>query len=79
MKKNFKVNCVLFLLAMLSIPVVAQYKLQLNKKEYFEARGLNVLLYHNYYLDGKQVGLEIIQHELRVATNGDLRLEQLPQ
>ena len=53
--------------------------LKFSKKESLEARGLSVLLFHNYYPDGKQGGIEIIQHGLRIATNGDLRLEQLPQ
>jgi endoglucanase len=79
MQKLFRLSNVLIIHAMFSIAVVAQNTLKLNKKEYFGARGLNVLLYHNYYPDGKQGGLEIIQHEVRIATNGDLRLEQLPQ
>jgi hypothetical protein len=54
-------------------------ELQFSKNESLEARGLSVLLFHNYYPDGKQGGIEIIQHGLRIATNGDLRLEQLPQ
>ncbi len=54
-------------------------KLQFSKNESLEARGLSVLLFHNYYPDGKQGGIEIIQHGIRIATNGDLRLEQLPQ
>jgi endoglucanase len=53
--------------------------LVLNKSEYFETRGINVLLFHNSYPDGKQGGIELIQHSVRIATNGDLRLEQLPQ
>ncbi len=46
-----------------------------NELEYFEARGLSVLVFHDIYPEGKQGGLEIIQHGERGATNGDLRLE----
>jgi endoglucanase len=54
-------------------------ELKLNKSEYFETRGINVFLFHNFYPDGKQGGIEIIENGTRIATNGDLRLEQLPQ
>ena len=49
-----------------------------NDLEYFEAPGLSVLVFHDIYPEGKQGGLEIIQHGERVATNGDLRLEPTP-
>lgn len=51
---------------------------RLNALEYFEAPGLSVLIFHNAYPEGKQGGIEIIQHGERVATNGDLRLEPTP-
>jgi endoglucanase len=53
-------------------------KLQLNELEYLEATGLNVMLAHDYYPESHQGGVGIIQHGLRVATNGDLRLEPTP-
>jgi len=37
-----------------------------------------MLVFHGIYPEGKQGGLEIIQHGERVATNGDLRLEPTP-
>ena len=37
-----------------------------------------MLVFHDYYPEGKQGGLEIIQHGERIATNGDLRLEPAP-
>ena len=48
---------------------------QINDLEYFEASGLNVLVFHNSYAVGKQAGIEIIQHGERVATNGYISLE----
>ena len=51
---------------------------RLNALEYFEAPGLSALIFHNAYPEGKQGGVEIIQHGERVATNGDLRLEPAP-
>jgi hypothetical protein len=50
----------------------------LNALGYFEAPGLSALVFHNSYPQGKQGGIEVIQHGERVATNGDLRLEPTP-
>jgi hypothetical protein len=53
-------------------------KLRLNELEYLEMPGLNVMLAHDFYPEGHQGGVGIIQNGLRVATNGDLRLEPTP-
>ena len=50
----------------------------LNAQEYFEKPGLSVLVFHNYYPEGKQGGIEIIQHGERIAAVGDVRLEATP-
>ncbi len=52
--------------------------LRLNALEYLEMPGLNVMLAHDYYPESHQGGVGIIQNGLRVATNGDLRLESVP-
>jgi hypothetical protein len=52
--------------------------LQLNELEYLEMPGLNVMLAHDFYPEGHQGGVGIIQNGQRVATNGDLRLEPTP-
>jgi hypothetical protein len=52
--------------------------LALNALEYLEMPGLNVMLAHDYYPEGHQGGVGIIQNGLRVATNGDLRLDRTP-
>ena len=52
--------------------------LHLNKKEYFEEPGINVMAFQDIYPDGHQGGVSIIQNGVRVATNGDLRLDPAP-
>src|SRR4030043_476253 len=56
--------------------------LQLNDLEYFESRGINILVFSNWYNgmfdDSKMSGIEIIHHEVRIATNGDVRLSPAP-
>jgi hypothetical protein len=50
----------------------------LNALEYFEKPGLSVLVFQDEYPEGKQGGIEIIQHGERVAAVGDVRLEATP-
>lgn len=50
----------------------------LNDQEYLEMRGANVMLAHDFYPESHQGGVGIIQNGIRVATNGDLRLEPTP-
>jgi endoglucanase len=49
-----------------------------NEKQYFEAPGLVATVFHDFYPEGKQGGLTLIQHGERVATCGDVRLEPTP-
>jgi endoglucanase len=56
----------------------AQESLHLNDQEYFHAPGLDVTVFSDYYPEGHQSGVTIIQHGVRVAANGDLRLEPSP-
>jgi endoglucanase len=68
------------LLALIVVPTLfAQGTgLHLNKKEYFEAPGINVMAFQDIYPDGHQGGVSIIQNGVRVATNGDVRLDPAP-
>ncbi|WP_205412267.1 glycoside hydrolase family 9 protein [Sphingomonas crusticola] len=52
--------------------------LKLNEQGYFAEPGLNVMSFSDYYPDGHQTGVTIVQHGVRVAANGDLRLEASP-
>jgi hypothetical protein len=60
----------------------ADRSLKLNDLGYFETRGLNVLVFSNWYnglfSDSKISGVEIIHHGVRTATNGDVRLSPTP-
>lgn len=59
--------------------VLAQSQgIQVNNKEYFESPGINVMAFQDIYPDGHQGGVSIIQNGVRVATNGDIRLDPAP-
>ncbi len=58
--------------------------LNLNDSNYLETSGLNVLVFSNrydvnFFDDSKLSGVEIIHHEVRTATNGDVRLNPTPE
>ncbi|MCW2365882.1 hypothetical protein M2341_001329 [Sphingobium sp. B7D2B] len=56
--------------------------LRLGDSGYFEAPAANVLVFSNWYdglfADSKISGVEIIQQDRRIATNGDVRLSATP-
>ncbi len=52
--------------------------MQLNDLEYLQYQGVNVMLAHDFYPEGHQGGVGVIQNGQRVATNGDIRLEPTP-
>jgi len=52
--------------------------LKLNDLEYFERPGLDVMVFQDFYPEGHQGGVSIIQNGTRVASNGDIRLESTP-
>jgi endoglucanase len=56
--------------------------LHLTSDDVLETHGLSILLFHNSYHpvfgDQKMSGMEIILHDQRIATNGDVRLSPTP-
>lgn len=60
----------------------AQPALSLQSDGYFHRRGLDVLVYNNAYdglfSDAKISSIELIHHDVRTATNGDVRLSATP-
>ncbi|MEZ4828683.1 MAG: hypothetical protein R3C61_20720 [Bacteroidia bacterium] len=56
----------------------AQNNIPISENDYFEVPGLNVMVFQDFYPDGHQGGVTIVQNGERVAANGDLRLEPTP-
>lgn len=58
-------------------------KLRISDNDHFESRGLDVLVFSNWYdglfSDSKISGIELIHHGVRTATNGDVRLHATPE
>ena len=51
---------------------------QLTSRDYFHRDGVDVMAFQDFYPDGHQGGVTIVQHGVRVAGNGDVRLEPTP-
>ncbi len=60
------------ILTALLVPCLFAQELVINDKEYFNSPALSVLVFHNIYPVGMQGGIEIIQHNNRIATNGNV-------
>src|SRR5882672_10192345 len=65
-------------LALCPLAAVAADGFKLNSQEYFERPGINVMYGQDYYPEGHQGGLSILMHDERIASNGDVRLEDSP-
>ncbi len=61
----------------------SNHNLKLNDLEYFETQGVNILVYSNLFTGGfndeKTAGIEIIQHGVRTAQGGAVRLSSTPE
>lgn len=83
MRSNLKL--LLFLIGAVSIQTQAQQtSLELDAEaSYFVSRGLDVIVfsswYDGYFGDEKVSGVELIHHDVRTATNGDVRLSSTPE
>lgn len=79
--KRLLAGCALAALTLPSAPALAQ-DLTLNDAEYLETRGVNYLVFSNWYdglfADSKISGVEIVHQGVRTATNGDVRLSATP-
>ena len=66
-----------------TIASVQDQALRVNDREYFETRGLNVLVfssqYNGLFFDEKTAGIQLIHHGVRTATGGAVRLKPTPE
>ena len=75
MNRILTVACLL----MISINGSAQKgQFRLNDQEYFENSGVSVMAFSDFYPSGHQGGVTVIMHGIRIAANGDLRLDEAP-
>lgn len=74
---------VLGLQLLLAVHSASGQDLKLNKLEYFERQGVNILVYSNLFTGGfndeKNAGIELIHHGVRTAQGGAVRLSHTPE
>ena len=52
--------------------------MKINENGYYELPGLNIMVFDDFYPEGHQGGVTLVQFGKRVAANGDVRLEPIP-
>ncbi|MBI5011108.1 MAG: glycoside hydrolase family 9 protein [Bacteroidia bacterium] len=73
-----KKTLVLLIMILIAGHSFSQQSFVLNKAEYFEKEGVNVMAFQDIYPEGHQGGVAVIMHGRRLATNGDIRLDETP-
>ena len=68
---------ILFMLAAMPSLLFSQ-DFKLGESGYFNCKGVDAMLFNDYYPEGHQGGVSIIMHGKRVATNGDIRFDETP-
>jgi len=71
------VKKILIALSLATLSSTAQ-TFQLNADGYFNAGGTDVMAFSDFYPEGHQGGVCVIMNGVRIATNGDIRLEATP-
>ena len=74
---------VMVILGIAACKTTADKNLKVNDLEYFETRGVNVLVFNNPFSGGfndeKDSGIELIHHGVRTAQGGAIRLSNTPE
>ena len=68
---------IFFAIVMASLTASAQ-TFKLNSDGYFSSGGTDVMAFSDFYPEGHQGGVCVIMNGVRIATNGDIRLEATP-
>ena len=64
-------------ITMASVTAAAQ-TFRMTDAGYFNAGGTDVMAFSDFYPEGHQGGVCVIMNGLRIATNGDIRMEATP-
>ncbi len=83
MSVNLRYAAVLCVVLIVSLAAQSQKnqprgELSINDKGYYEMPSLNVMVFDDFYPEGHQGGLTIVQFGERVASNGDVRIDPTP-
>jgi hypothetical protein len=81
--RKTKIGFIFLWITLTTVDLVSAAELKLNDLEYFEGRGVNVMVFSNQYnglfFDEKTAGIEVIHHGVRTVTGGGIRLQNTPE
>jgi hypothetical protein len=69
----------LFFLCLLALQVSGQTVFSVHPNSYFTSDASDVFVFSDIYPEGKQGGIELIHHGMRIGSNGDLRVNPTPE
>lgn len=79
---NKKLNSLVFIsvyfILVTQLLIAQKQNLKINEVEYYDIPSLNIMMFSDFYPEGHQGGLSIVQFGNRIVSNGDLRLEPTP-
>ena len=78
MTKRLNLRFMLFGMMLTATQLLSAQSFKINADGYFNAAGVDVMAFSDFYPEGHQGGVCVIMNGRRVATNGDIRMEPTP-
>ena len=78
MTKRLNLRFMLFSMMLMATQLLSAQSFKINADGYFNAAGVDVMAFSDFYPEGHQGGVCVIMNGRRVATNGDIRMEPTP-
>ena len=78
MTKRLNLRFMLFGMMLTATQLLSAQSFKINADGCFNAAGVDVMAFSDFYPEGHQGGVCVIMNGRRVATNGDIRMEPTP-
>ena len=78
MTQRLNLRFMLFSMMLTATQWLSAQSFKINADGYFNAAGVDVMAFSDFYPEGHQGGVCVIMNGRRVATNGDIRMEPTP-
>lgn len=78
MTQRLNLRFMLFCMMLMATQLLSAQSFKINADGYYNAAGIDVMAFNDFYPEGHQGGVCVIMNGRRVATNGDIRMEPTP-
>lgn len=78
MTQRLNLRFMLFCMMLMATQLLSAQSFKINADGYYNAAGIDVMVFNDFYPEGHQGGVCVIMNGRRVATNGDIRMEPTP-